>query len=81
MNLGKRQQHMLAGMAHVGAAMVVGDALTASLCKRRLMAAAHPNGRSLVHLTAAGYRAVADMIDAGLVDPVPRAALEQETKG
>lgn len=66
--LGKRQLDRLAGMAHVGAAMVAPDALCRSLAARGLM---EPTGDQPGHedtfyvVTAAGFRAVADAIDAG----------------
>lgn len=66
--LGPKQLGFLAGMCHVASAVVVPDSLTDSLVRRGLM---EPTGttpksaNAFVVVTAAGYRAIADAIDAG----------------
>lgn len=75
--LGKLQLARLAGMAHVGSALVVPDAVSRSLAARGLMEAtgrAPNNAENFVVVTAAGYRAIADAIDAGLIDHRPNFA-------
>ena len=62
--VGPKQRDLLARMC-VGRAVVVGDALTRSLCRRGLMKA--HRGDDVVTVTAAGLRALADEMDAGRV--------------
>jgi hypothetical protein len=70
MRLGKKQLARLASMAHVGMAQVVPDAVTNSLVARGLM---QPTGTkpgtedAFIVITAAGFRAIADAIDAGTI--------------
>lgn len=72
--LGKLQLQRLAAMAGVGSAQVVPDAIARSLVARGLM---EPTGDKpgtedgFIVLTAAGYRAVADFIDAGTIQHRP----------
>lgn len=72
--LGKRQLELLSGMAGVGNCLVVPSALSRSLIRRGLMQGTSDQpgrGDSLAVITAAGYRALADAIDAGLVQHKP----------
>lgn len=75
--LGKRQLDRLAMMAHVGSALVVPDEVSRSLAARGLM---EPTGQtpksadSFVVITAAGYRAIADAIEAGQINHRPNFA-------
>lgn len=72
--LGRRQIDRMAAMANVGCALVVPDAVSRSLVARGLM---EPTGDkpgcedAFVVMTAAGYRAVADAIDAGQIKHRP----------
>lgn len=72
--LGKKQLARLSGMAHVGVAQVVPDAVTNSLVSRGLM---QPTGTkpgtedAFIVITAAGFRAIADAIDAGTISGRP----------
>lgn len=61
--LGKRQRNLLASLAGVNFAVVVGDKLTAALVQRGLLTA-EPDG-SWAHITPAGLRCMADEIEAG----------------
>lgn len=63
--LGTRQAETLARLALAGGARIQGDSITDSLVRRGLMCAWGDDGRNLVTVTADGYRALADMIDAG----------------
>ena len=83
--LGKNQIAKLASMAHVGCAQVVPDAMTRSLVAKGLM---EPTGDKpgaedgFIVMTAAGYRAVADAIDAGQINYRPDwAAIRAKTAG
>lgn len=72
--LGKRQLARLAGMAGVGSALVVPDELSRSLAARGLMEGTGDKPGSedaFAVVTAAGYRAVADAIDAGRINHRP----------
>lgn len=68
--LGKRQIDLLAGLGHVGSALILPTPITDSLVKRGLM---RPTGdkpgteNGFLVLTPAGYRAIADAIEAGLI--------------
>lgn len=64
--LGKHQRDLLAALAGVTMALVVGDKLSDSLVRRGLLAA-EPDG-SCAHITPAGLRAIADEIEAGRVE-------------
>lgn len=82
--LGKRQIARLSGMAHVGSAQVVPDAISRSLVARGLM---EPTGdkpgceESFSVVTAAGFRAIADAIDAGQVQHRPDWAAVRAKRG
>lgn len=71
---GKHQLARLASMAHVGLAQVVPDAVSRSLVARGLM---EPTGTkpgtedAFIVITAAGFRAIADAIDAGKISNRP----------
>jgi hypothetical protein len=69
MKIGKRQRCWLAKMAHVGAAQVIMNDVTKSLVAKGLAASLHPD--SFIYVTPAGYRALADELDAGRVDCKP----------
>lgn len=68
--LGRRQAEFLALMANVGCALVVPNAHSRALVKRGLM---EPTGdqpgseEAFIVINAAGFRALADAIDAGQV--------------
>lgn len=83
--LGKLQLARLAGMAGVGSALVVPDAISRSLAARGLMEGTGTTPKtadSFVVITAAGYRAIADAIDAGLIEYRPNfAAMRGKTHG
>jgi len=72
--LGNNQLARLASMAHVGMAQVVPDAVTRSLVSRGLMA---PTGNkpgtedAFIVITADGFRAIADAIEAGAINGRP----------
>lgn len=61
--LGKNQRDLLGKMAGIHMALVVGDALSASLVRRGLLAA-EPDG-SFARITPAGLRAVAAEMETG----------------
>ena len=65
--LGKNQLDYLARRAGVFAAQVVPDALTRSLSKRGLVISLSDKTDGFLALTPAGYRAVADALEAGKV--------------
>lgn len=68
--LGKRQAEFLATMANVGCALVVPNAQSRALVKRGLMEATGDQPGSeeaFIVINAAGFRALADAIDAGQV--------------
>lgn len=72
--LGSRQLEHLALMAHVGCAQVVPDDMTRSLCKRGLMVATGNTPElkdACIVITPDGFRALADAMDAGLVEWKP----------
>jgi hypothetical protein len=64
--LGKRQRELLLTLASPSRVMIVGDALTASLVRRGLLAA-RDNG-DWCRITPAGMRALADEYEAGRLD-------------
>lgn len=83
--LGKHQMRRLAGMAGVGCAQVVPDAISRSLVARGLM---EPTGdrpgseEAFVVITAAGLRAIAEEIDAGRLQHKPDfAAIRAKSSG
>ena len=67
--LGKHQLARLAGMAHVGMAQIVPDAVSSSLVARGLMDPTKD--------TIEGFRAIADAIDAGQISNKPDWEKEQ----
>lgn len=82
--LGKRQIAKLAGMAGVGSALVVPDAISRSLASRGLMEGTGDKPGSedaFAVVTAAGYRAVADAIDAGQISHRPDWAAIRAKRG
>lgn len=83
--LGKNQLARLSSMAHVGFAQVVPDDVARSLVARGLM---EPTGDkpgcedSFIVVSADGYRAIADAIDAGKIKHRPDwAAVRAKTMG
>jgi hypothetical protein len=67
--LGKRQLEKLLGLASPSMLLVVGDAVSKSLVKRGLLAAAVPDRPDAWHrITPAGLRALADAYESGLLD-------------
>lgn len=76
--LGKRQRVLLAKLGGIWMCLVVGDALSASLVRRGLLAAT-PDG-SFAHITPAGLRALADELDAGRLT-VPNYPLTESADG
>ena len=65
--MGRKQLDLIATISGVGTALVVPNDVSRSLCKRGLMEATggdHATGGFVV-VTARGYRALADAIDAG----------------
>lgn len=68
--LGRRQLDRLAGMAHIGAALIVPDDISRALCRRGLLQATGDLPKtegSMIVITPAGLRALADAMEAGLV--------------
>lgn len=65
MKPGKSQLRAMAWLAGVGNAYVIPSKETRALCRTGLMASADDDGEGFLHLTASGYRAIADAIDAG----------------
>lgn len=82
--LGSRQLKRLAGMAGVGSALVVPDSISRSLTARGLM---QPTGDQpgaedgMIVVTPAGLRALADAMDAGLVQWKPDWAAIRAARG
>lgn len=69
--LGCEQINYLKAMGGVGRFLVVPDKVSDSLCARGLMKS-HGTDRSFVGITPAGLRALADLLDAGIIpEPVP----------
>ena len=67
--LGKLQRERLMGLASPSLLLVVGDAVSASLIKRGLLAPAVPDRPEAWHrITPAGLRALADEFQAGRLD-------------
>jgi hypothetical protein len=67
--LGTRQLERLLGLASPSMMLVVGDALSASLVGRGLLAPHFPDQADAWHrITPAGMRALADAYEAGLLD-------------
>lgn len=65
--LGKRQIETLIGLASPASAMVIGNAVTAALARRGLVAL-HGSGKepnAMVQITPSGLRALADAWEAG----------------
>lgn len=82
--LGQRQINRLAAMANVGCALVVPDAVSRSLVARGLMepTSDQPGCQDgFVVMTPAGYRAVADAIDAGQINHRPDWAAIRAKRG
>ncbi len=61
--IGRRQRDLLALIARPGTALVVPDKVSRSLVRRGLARHARPD--AMVHITAAGLRALADEAEAG----------------
>ena len=67
--IGKNQLRLLRQLGpHL--MLVVGDKLSASMVKRGLLQSAASDGDAFFHLSPNGLRALADAIDAGLVEPL-----------
>ncbi len=70
--LGRHQLDLLSKLAGVGRAPVVGDRLSDSLVRRGLLLATDSENNALVVVTPAGYRAVADAIESGVIPWPPQ---------
>lgn len=65
--LGRHQLDLLSGLAGIGSSIVVGNRLSDSLVRRGLLLATDAGHNALVVITPAGYRALADAIEAGAI--------------
>jgi hypothetical protein len=75
MRLGRRQLDLLAGLGGVHTALIVPDAISRSLTRRGLLVsvAERRTDDGFLSITAEGYRAIADALDAGTIvrEPFP----------
>lgn len=68
MKIGPRQRRLLAQLARPGSALIVGDDVSRSLVRRGLLEEDTPGSDSILTITPAGLRVLADEAEAGRVD-------------
>lgn len=79
--LGRHQLDLLSKLAAFGRVLVVGDRLSDSLVRRGLLLALDADSNAMIVITPAGYRAVADAIEAGAIPWPPEVRFRHRDGG